>query len=282
MITVHEAISRFRRDATMSAVLKVVLAIGAAVIMSLHFLPISRIVDPTFLLMLLGIVWVTLWVRTVKGSRLAAESSTLIAAGELDQAEEHVGNSLRAFSMSRAIKSMSLLNLALIRIAQKNWPDAALLCREVLAPGRTVSDNLSKSSRLLLADSLLEMGDLRGTYEAISGLYSHRLTLGEALNLLRIQTDYLARIGAWEPMTQGLETKVQLAELMPSKNSARTQALLALGAKRLGRADWANWLRRRVELLADAQELATERPLLAQLWEAEMPDSPLSTAPVSS
>jgi hypothetical protein len=51
--------------------------------------------------------------------------------------------------------------------------------------------------------------------------------------------------------------------------SARTQALLALAAKKIGRDDWASWLTRRAELLADVQELCTRRPMLWELWAAE-------------
>ncbi len=270
MISVQEAISRFRRDSTMSAVLKFALGAAALVALSLHFFPISKTIDPTWVLMGLGVVWVTLWIRTVKGSRMAAESSTLIASGRLDQAEVQIELSLRAFSMSKSVKSMSLLNLALIRLAQKRWADSALLCQEVLLAQRG-PESIAKSSRLLLADALLELGDLRGAHEALSGLYNHRLTLGEALNLLRVQTDYLVRVEAWGHLVQGIETKVQMADLMPAGNSARTQALLALGAKKTGRADWASWLRRRVELLVDTTELAGERPILWELWRMEEP-----------
>lgn len=266
MISVNEAIARFRRDVTLGLLLKIGLGVAAGLVTVLHFVP-GRRLDPTLLLMALGAVWITLWYRTMKGSRLAAESSSLIASGRLDQAEAQIEQSLRAFSMSRSIKSVSLLNLALVRLAQKRWPDAALLCREVLSARQGTPEHVSKSSRLLLADSLLEMGDLRGAHEALAGLYSHRLTLGEALNLLRVQTDYLARIGAWEPLFQGVSTKLQMAELLPPAQGAKVQAMLALAAKRTGRADWATWLRRRVELLADARELAKERPVLWELWE---------------
>jgi hypothetical protein len=144
-----------------------------------------------------------------------------------------------------------------------------LLCREVLSARRGTPEHVSKSSRLMLADSLLEMGDLRGAYEALAGLYQHKLTLGEALNLLRVQTDYLARIGAWEQLVAGAATKVQLAELMPAGQGVKVQAMLALAAKRTGQGEWATWLRRRVELLADVRELCAERPLLGELWEGE-------------
>jgi hypothetical protein len=267
VISVQQAISRFRRDVTLSTLLKGLLPVGAGAVMALHFVPLGRQIYPTLLLMALGAVWLSLWYRTMKGSRLAAESSSLIASGRLEQAEEQIEQSLRAFSMSRSVKSMSLLNLALVRLAQKRWPDAALLCREVLGGRMGMPEQVSKSGRLMLADSLLEMGDLRGTHEALSGLYNHRLSLGEALNLLRVQTDYLARIGAWDHLFQGIASKVELAEIMPPANGARVQAMLALAARRLGRQDWANWLRRRVELLVDVQELAAERPALWELWQ---------------
>ena len=268
MINVQEAISRFRRDVTVGTVVKASLTLAAVLILSLHFVPAARSIDPTLLLLVLGVVWFTLWYRTMKGSRMAAESSSLIASGRLEQAEQQIEQSLRAFSMSRSIKSMSLLNLALVRLAQKRWPDAAILCREVLSAKKGNPDHLSKSSRLLLADSLLEMGDTRGAHEALLGLYQHRLSLGEALNLLRVQTEYLARIGAWDYMMQGVATKVQMSELMPTPQAARTQAMFALAAKRAGRADWANWLKARVELLADPKELTAERQILWELWQA--------------
>lgn len=267
MISVQEAISRFRRDVTVSTMLKAGMGFGVGVVMALHFFPLGKYVPPTFLLMGLGAVWLTLWYRTMKGSRMAAESSSLIASGRLEQAEVQIEQTLRSFSMSRAIKSMSLLNLALVRLAQKRWPDTAVLCREVLAIRKGTPDHVSKSSRLMLADSLLELGDLKGAHEALSGLYNHRLTLNEALNLHRVQTEYLARIGAWGHLFQQMQSKVELAELMPTHNSARVQAFLALAAKKTGRADWADWLRRRVELLADVRELTAERPLLWELWE---------------
>jgi len=277
MISVQEAITRFRRDVTLGTLLRAVLACGVAAVFTLHFVPLGKQIPPALLLMALGAVWLTLWYRTIKGSRLAAESSTLIASGRLEQAEEQIEMSLRAFSMSRSVKSMGLLNLALVRLAQKRWPDTVLLCREVLSVPQKASDHVSKSGRLMLADSLLEMGDLRGAYDALAGLYNHRLTLSEAQSLLRVQTDYLARIGAWEHLFQAVQSKVQLAEIMPPANAARVQAMLALAALKTGRADWANWLRRRVELLVDAAVLTEERPTLRELWDPTVQSSSSSS-----
>jgi hypothetical protein len=67
-------------------------------------------------------------------------------------------------------------------------------------------------------------------------------------------------------MMGGITGKVEMAELLPGEGAARAQAFLALAAQKLGRTDWANWLRRRVELLTDVKGLCTSRPLLAELW----------------
>ena len=271
MISAHEAIQQFRRGLTLSSAVKVMLWACAAVVLSLHFFTLPRMVDPTLLLMILGLVWMMLWHRTMKGSRMAAHSSSLIASGQLDLAERQIADALRAFSMSRSIKSMSMLNLALVRLAQRRWPDVALICREITG-GPPPIDSVNRSGRLLLADSLLEMGDLRGAHDAISGLYQSRLSLPEALNLLRVQVEYLARIGAWPALLEGLPTRLELAELMPAGHAARVQAFLALGAKKMGKIELSAYLRRRVELLADVQELAKVRPALWELW--QKPDSP--------
>jgi hypothetical protein len=267
VISVQEAIANFRRDVTVGLVLKGVMGVAAGMVLALHFTPLSKVLDPTLLLMILGGIWLSLWYRTMKGSRLAAESTSLIASGHFEQAEAQIEQSLRAFSMSPTVKSMSLINLAIVRLAQKRWPDTALLCREVLSAKKSASEQVSKSGRLLLADSLLEMGDLRGAHEALSGLYRYRLSLPEALNLLRVQTNYLARIGAWRDVVQNLAEKVGLAELMPAAKGAQTQALLALAASKVGLTEWANWLRRRVELLVDVPALIQERPVLSEVWE---------------
>jgi hypothetical protein len=69
-------------------------------------------------------------------------------------------------------------------------------------------------------------------------------------------------------MMQAAPSKVQLAELMPAQQAARTQALLALAAKKTGQSAWFNWLRQRAQLLADPQALCTDRPILKELWYA--------------
>ena len=268
MIPADAAIHRLRRDLTVSALLK-----GTLIFAALLGLVLPNVVGlpggDVVLLALVGGAWLVLSYRSIQGSRAAAESPHLIAAGRYDLAERQIERSLRSFSLFRNAKLLSLHHLAMLRHAQKRWGDVALLCRALLGQRLGSLGGLSKVSRLILADALLEMGDLHGAHQCLSELYRQRLTLGEALNLLGVQTEYEARTGAWHHLLLGLDTKVRLAELMPADASARVQALLALAARRAGRHDWESWLRRRVELLTDVQKLCAQRPMLWELWAKE-------------
>ena len=264
MLTAEAAITRLRRDLTVGVLLKALLV--AAVVAALWLPQVLPHVDATVALVVIGGVWLALSYTSAKGSRLAADSPALIAAGQFDEAERQIDQALRSFSVFRAVKLQALHHLALLRHAQRRWRESALLCRALLGQRLGAVQGLSTPSRLLLADAMLELNDLPGAYEAISGLYAQRLSLAEVLNLLRVQLDYESRTGAWRQMMAGVMSKVQLAELMPSASAARTQALLALAGRKSGRPDWCDWLRRRAELLADPAKLAAERPVLAELW----------------
>jgi len=269
MIPAQVAIARFRRDVTLGAVLNATLLAGVFLCVLVGGAFNSRMGD-VFVLMVLGVVWLTLGYQSMKGSRLAAGSPQLIAAGQFEMAEHQIEQALRTFSLFRTSKLLSLHHLAVLRHAQRRWADAAELCAALLRQRLGSLKGLSRQSRLILADSLLEMGDVNGAYAAIAELYQERLSLAEAMKLLAVQLDYLSRVHAWEAMLQGLQSRVELAELMNTATAARTQALLALAAKKAGKNDWSDYLRRRAELLADVRELTAARPVLAELW----PDSP--------
>ena len=261
MIPADAAIHRIRRDLTLSALLK-----GAFVCAAVAALAVGP--GNLRAVMLLSVVggWLLISARSARGSRMAADSPSLIATGQFDEAERHIEQAMRSFSVFRAVKLQALHHLALLRHAQRRWQESAALCRALLAQRLGALESMSKPARLILADALLEMNDLSGAYQAILGLYQQRLSLNESLNLLAVQLDYMARIGAWEQMMDHVMAKVQLAELMPASASARAQALLALAALRIGRRDWADWLRSRAELLTDPQRLAMERPILWDVW----------------
>ena len=264
--SIEGTLTRFRRDLAIGTALRILL-LGAAIVSVL----LGRLLDPytngMLLLVAIGFLWLFLSYRSVRGSQMVAGSPALIEAGQYDEAERRILGALRSFSLFRNTKLLSLHHLAVLRHAQRRWQESAVLAKALL--GQRLGgnmNNLSRSTRLILADAMLEMDDARGAYQAIVGLYDQRLSLAEALNLLGVQVDYLARIGAWDHLMFEIGRKVQLAELLPAPRAARVQATLSLAAKRTGRADWADWLRRRVELLVDVQQLSRERPMLWDVW----------------
>src|SRR4051794_5954185 len=126
MLTAETAISRLRRDLTVAAAVKVALfaAVAAALVVPK--------VDKAVALVFVGTVWMALSYASAKGSRLAAGSAALIAAGQFDEAERRIDQALRRFSLFRAVKLQSLHHLALLRHAQRRWPESALLARALL------------------------------------------------------------------------------------------------------------------------------------------------------
>lgn len=268
MLSTESAISRLRRDLTLGSLIKATLfvaALGSLVVLPL----VAPDVHSGLAMLAVGVIWLMLSYNSAKSSRIAADAPALIGAGEYEEAEKQLEQAMSAFSLFRVVKLQTVHHLALLRYAQKRFREASALCHAVLSqrPGESAAA-VSKPTRLLLADAMLELDDLRGAYDALSGLYGQRLSLMEVLKLLSAQLDYESRVGAWDRMTHEVMTKVQLAELMPALASARTQALLALAAKKSERGDFAEWLKARAALLVDPATLVAQRPLLAELWPA--------------
>ncbi len=259
-------IARLRRDMALSSVVKAALFAAAVFSLFVETIFSQRVIAPSLALSVVALIWVLLSYRSMKWTRLAAGSPALIAAGQYEEAERVIERSLRSFSLFGGMKLRALHYLAVLRHAQRRHAEAALLCQTLLSRGLGEAGELTRESRLILADSLLELDDLWGTYGVLSSLYSDRLSLSEALEMLAIQTDYLSRIGGWREMLSGLAQKLPLAELMPAGRSARTQAFFALAAKKAEWGAWESYLRRRVELIAEIPELVGSRPQLSELW----------------
>lgn len=266
MISAQVAISKVRRDMAVSTVVRWVLIVVALLAMFVSVL----FEDPTTFVMsvfmAVGAIWVILGFRSVRGTRIAAGSGPLIAAGQYELAERQIAEAVSSFSIFRMAKLMCLHDLAVLRHAQSRWGESAMICRALLAEQGDASGGLDRASRLILAESLLELGDLRGVHDNLSRLYQQRLTLREALVLLGVQLDYLWRVSAWEPMLVSAGKRIEMSELLPATQSARMQGLMALAADKTGKTELRDWLKARVELLVDVERLCADRPILRELW----------------
>src|SRR5438132_3317043 len=73
--------------------------------------------------------------------------------------------------------------------------DAVELCRALLRQRSGTMKGLARQSRLILADALLELGDLRGAFEALSSLYCERLSRSEEhTSELQSHSDLVCRL----------------------------------------------------------------------------------------
>ena len=266
MIRAAFAIARLRRDLALSTALKAIL-LGAA-LLAVFFDSFMRAQGEgsSLGLLVIGGIWLVLVYQSVKGSQLAAMSPSLIAAGDFEQAELALDRAIRSFSLSRAVKLRTVHYLALLRHAQQHWGETAELCQALLSERLAALPAVGRSARLLLADAMLESGNLPGAQMAMAGLANQTLTLNETLDFTMIRLDYLSRIEAWSEMMGQVRQSVELAELMPSQRAARIHALLALASRKTGRGEWESWLRRRAELLTDPAELRAWRGTLGELW----------------
>ena len=285
MITAERAIRTLRRDLTLGRALRFAAGIAIAAIVVATSARGSG--TSGFLVVVAAVVasgFVS--VRLNRSARAVADSPQLIAAGEYDQAEQQIEQVLGTFWAQRTAKLVGLHHLAVLRHAQRQWRESALLAGALLRLSRPgwvgrrlagqstrqvawLPPGLARTARLMLADSLIEMNDLAGAHAALAGLYAERLSLTEAMNLLVVQLEYEANVGAWGSMLANVGQKVQLAELLPTGPAARAQGLLALAALRSDRQDLARWLRRRAELLVDPAELVAQRPVLSDVFGAE-------------
>jgi hypothetical protein len=261
MITVDRAINRVRRDLTLATLLKFALGLALAGCFmvgpdNLRFLAIITI----------GSLWFWLSLNSARGSRVAAASPVLIAAGNYEEAERNIERVVRTFSLFRNVKLQALHHLAVLRHAQHRWQESATLAKALLGQRLGALQPINISTRLLLADALLEMNDMTGVYETLSSIRRDQLSLGEMLKFQTLEVEYCTNIAAWDVVMDHVMNRVRLTELMPAGPSGRTQAMIALAALKRGKNELSTWLKSRAELLIDVPNLLVERPALRELW----------------
>jgi hypothetical protein len=214
------------------------------------------------------VLWTVIASLSARTRQLAFDAGQHFAAGEFDLAEDRITQSLKSFSLVSSTKHMVLQQLAMLRHAQNRWADAAVLARAFLAGRPRVDPRAAIGSRLVLAESLLEMGQLQSVARELHELSFPRLNLRETLTLTQLRLDFLSRQGDFGSMFATPGATVSLIELMPAPVAARCHAMLALAARKLGRADWHHWLAERAKLLADEGSILETRPHLRDAFGA--------------
>ena len=219
------------------------------------------------LALLAAMLWVFLLVRSAKLVRQVREAWAAAQLGRADLAGQQAAELIESWSMLRPVTLSAVQVLAVAAHASARHAEAAELAGFVLSRRERLLVGDRTGTRLLLVDSLLAEGRLADAHGAALPLYATKLPLADALRLLGLQLRLEARYGAWGSMCERIGAKVDMAELMPPAESAAAQALLGLAAARQGLDDWAGWLWRRVNLLADWSKLRDSEPALTAAGE---------------
>lgn len=214
-----------------------------------------------------GIAWIGLTFLSVKQLRSANQGIAYLADGRLDLAEDQLSAAALQFSLFRVGKLRACHNLAVVAHGRGKFEVAATLLDGVLPALRHPDRALDKTSRLVLADSLLSLGDSVAAAKALSplSLQSSDLTLTEQILILPIEIRCRVATGDYESAVSDLGWKVKRAELLDSPRAAQVHALLAEACRRTGREPIAKFLTSRANLYADMQEVMADRPGLREL-----------------
>ena len=263
-ITAPRAISLCRRWLIVSAAFHVLMAFAIVVAIGWS---LARELDG-WALALVAIGWFAAAIAFVglgvRARRLAADAIPLIASGAFDVAEDRITRSLASFSVLRSTKLVGLQQLAMLRHAQSRWTDAAGLTRELLARQRGYRERAFEvPTRLVLAESLTELGDLAAAARELDVLGRARLDLRETLLLTLLRLEFEMRRDDPHAILANFPRTLAMLELLPPPLTARAHAILAWAAWRAGDAGRHAFCAARTRLLStDLDALIAERPTL--------------------
>lgn len=235
----------------------------------------------SLMMALAGVTYMYFTWRSMKLSREAASATDHLARGEIEDAERVLKNSIRAFSIYPAQRVVELYHLAVLRQGQARHAEAAEFASAVLEVRHPPV--IGTGAALILLETRLELGDLRGAHAVLQRLGTPggtrgtgRLDLSEQVRLLGSRSRYEMLTGAWEHLLWGLPDKLRLAELMSSEGYAMVHAWWAQAARKLGRNELGRWLLARSISVGGETGPAASIPDLADWVREEIATSPAS------
>lgn len=209
-----------------------------------------------FLAIVAAGLWIAMGTRSARLLQAARQASLLLAAGRIDDARRLAAECATSLSLNRQVTARSLWTLAGIYSTRNDSRRVAHLTSFLLGRPRLSTGEQNDGIRLLLAEALANLGELRSATAAVMPLYQRPLDLPGSLRLLLLQLRIEGRAGQFRAMCDNLQQKVETAELLPMPQLLHAHALLWLAAQRCGLSEWESFLRRRTELLGGAERLS--------------------------
>ena len=217
----------------------------------------------SLLVLIAGIAgWLAFVMEAVRLARQAQAGSVLLATGQLDRAESWLRGVMERFTFSVRAKLLAAQQLASLKFLQGGYADVVAICRELLRQRLSGLQGVAFNTRLMLADSLLNLERTQDAYDALRPIYDQPLSLSDRMKLLPIQLRYELAADHSATTVTDLPAKVQVAELMESDRAGLTHALLAEACRRESMPAQYAFLRERARLYTDLSPIAEKYPLL--------------------
>jgi hypothetical protein len=207
-----------------------------------------------------GLSWFVLLARSLQRAQRWRQATRLVRLHRTAEAVTLLQNILRQFSLLRANQLRAMVQLGRIAGAQGNHATTVALAREVLRHSLTRRKHLDVQASLLLAGSLMELGDTDAAGRALGLLDGRSLRLEEQLAMLPVLLRWQVLCGKDAQATAHLERKVQLACLLEAPQACQVHVLLAVAARRQQMHAAGSFLLRRAALHYDLNALARENP----------------------
>ncbi len=208
------------------------------------------------------VVWLMSMLNAARLARYLRTAGALLSLGQLDNAEVWLQRTLARFSMSTRTKILAAQQFASLLFRREAHEQVVAVCRELLRHRVRRLQNVWINTRLMMADSLLMLGQFPDAYEAIRPVYDVPLSLSERMKLLPIQLRYELAADHAEAAARGLAEKIQVAELMDSPRAALVHALLAEACRRTQMTAEHAFLSERAWLYHDLEQLAVRYPVI--------------------
>lgn len=246
---------RFERELWIDSALRRALVLAAVIaIVGLVIYERAETAAAFLVVMLLVFGWIAMNTISANVWR-ALPAVTMMIGRNPAAAEDGLARLLKRRPLMRWVRLLLYHRLAAIRHRQHRFQESAAICRAVLGQPLGPAGKQRGSLLLMLAEASLQCRDLYGAYAALCELHREKLGLAERLQRLAIQTRYEVLTGHDRAALGGLRDKLLLAELMPAEHCGAVHAMLTVSARRAGRADLADWLWRRSQLLCGAEKL---------------------------
>lgn len=217
-----------------------------------------------FAIIVAGFVWFLLVMRSLQQGQLMRQASILISQGRASQAIPFLAMTIEQFSVFRLPKLIALQHLMEMAYARKEYAAAQRLAGEIVRYGLARRKGLTSRACLVLADSLLELGETEAAGQALSWLHGRKLTMSQRLQLLPILLRWQMIEGKYAQAVDNLEEKVHLAALLNCEQACLVHVLLAAAAGFRGMKDVSQFLLRRACLHYNLDALARDYPSVAR------------------